>query len=101
VRETKRLVKFSDLIEARSLLSLLVRLFSLRLSEGYLVLCQVSQAFRFSEIRILICKGRFLVAFVVGIGKGQDQAASCINFVRMFMASPMSLEDFKLVLGLH
>lgn len=65
-RETRRLVKLSDLIEARSLLSLLVKLLSLSLSEGYLVLCQVARALRLSEISILICREIFMEVFVVG-----------------------------------
>jgi len=75
----RRLANLSDLIEARSLLSLFVKLLSLRLSEGYLVLCQVARALRLSEISILICRGRFMEVFVVGIGEEEDQAASCID----------------------
>lgn len=56
-KETRRLVKLSDLTWARNLLSLLVKLLSLRLSEGYLVLCQVARALHLSEISILICRG--------------------------------------------
>lgn len=50
----------ANLTVANVLFSLFVRLLSLRLSERYFVLCQVEQAFRFSEIRTLTCKGRFL-----------------------------------------
>jgi len=60
-RETKCLVNFSDLIEAKSILSLFARLLNLRLSEGYFVLCQVARAVRFSEIRALIYRGRFIL----------------------------------------
>ena len=100
-RETRRLVKLSDLIEAKSLLSLFVKLLSLRLSEGYLVLCQVARALRLSEISNLICKGRFMEVFVVGIGEEEDQAASCIDLVRRCTASSISFGDFKLILRLH
>lgn len=101
-RETRRLVKFSDLIEARSLLSFLVKLLSLHLSEGYLVLCQVARALRLSEIRILICRGRFLVVFVVGIGEEQDHAASCIDLVRRCTSCVIYIFGvFNLVLRLH
>jgi len=60
-RETRCLVNFFELIEAKSLLSLFVRLLNLRLSEGYFVLFQVARAVRFSQIKALICRGRFIM----------------------------------------
>lgn len=93
-------MKFSDLIEARSLFKILVTLLSLRLSEGYLVFCQVARALRLSEISIFICRGRFLVEFVVVIGDEQDQAASFIDLVRRCTASSILFVDFKLILRL-
>lgn len=53
-RASKYFVKFSDLIRAKDLLSLLVRLLNTRLSDGYLVLWKVASAFRFSDISCLI-----------------------------------------------
>jgi hypothetical protein len=85
-------VKLSNLIEARSLFSLFVKLLSLRLSEGYLVLCQDARALRLSEISILICRGRFMEVFVFGIGEEEDQAASCIDLVRRCTAHRYRLE---------
>lgn len=60
-RDARCLAKFSELIEAKSLFSLFVRLLNFCLSEGYFVLCQVLRALRFSDMRILICRGRFLL----------------------------------------
>lgn len=66
-----------------------------------MVLCQVARALRLSEISILICRGRFMEVFVVGIGEEEDQAASCIDLVRRCTASSISFGDFKLILRLH
>jgi len=71
-RETRCLVNFSELIETKSLLSLFARLLNLRLSEGYFVLCQVARAVRFSEIRALICRGRFIMWFLGERGEEED-----------------------------
>jgi len=35
--------------------------------------------------------------FVGGIGEEEDQAASCIDLVRRYTASSISLGDFKLI----
>lgn len=99
-RETRFLVKFSDLIEANVRFSLFERLLNLRLSEGYLVLCQIDRAFRFSEIRTLICKGKFLGWSLGGSGEEEDQAESCIDLIRWLTASSISTVDFKLTFRL-
>jgi hypothetical protein len=80
-KEVRCLVKFSDIIEANVPFSLFVGLLSLRLSERYFVLFQVERALRFSEIRALMCRGRFLTWSVGGSGKEEHQAESYIDSI--------------------
>jgi len=83
-KDMRCFVKSSDLILAKVLLSLLVKWLNNRLSEGYLVLCHVARAFLFSEIRVLTKWGRWQVGLLCGFGVEEDQAACCIDVVRVF-----------------
>ena len=62
-----------------------------------LVLCQVARAFRFSTIKDLVKRGRFLVVLMEVGGDEQDHAVSCMDFVRKLTASSISLGDFRLM----
>ena len=97
-REARCLVKFSDLIEVNSFSSLFIRLLHLGLSERYFVLCHEERAVRFSEIKALICRGRFLTWFLGESGEEENQAESCVDFVIWFTASSISSVDFNLTL---
>jgi len=56
--DTRCLVKFSDLIVVKSLLSLFIRLLNLRLSDRYFVPCKVECTVRYSKIRTQISRKR-------------------------------------------
>jgi len=98
-RDARWFVKLSDLILAKILLSLFVRWLNSRLSEGYLVLCQIARAFLFSDIRVLTKCGRLEVGLLSGLGVVEEDHAACwIDVVRVWTASSMSWGDFSFVL---
>ena len=66
----------------------------------YFVLYHVKRAVRFSKIRTLICRSRFLTWFLGECGEEEDQAESCIDLVRWFTALSISSVDFNLILKL-
>ena len=75
-----------------------MKLLKIHLSDGYLIFCQIVWAFRFSTIKYLVKRGRFLVVFLEVVGDEQDHAVSCMDFLRKLTASSISLEDFRLML---